>query len=240
MTFNNYGGHCGYEFPAWVREAAAARSTDSDLGRSRRRYNELVELQNSEARPYLHLVDGGVSDNVAMRAIVELMQAIDPNQPLVEMVPVLRPVRRVAIIIVNAVSSPSVDWGKVESPPGAIHQLFQASSVPIDRYSYESVDLLNDIVTRLALERRLAIAEARLGGATEAQPVGRPPVELYVINVSFNEIADAGERRYFQNLATSFVLPAEAVDRLREIAGRILRASPQYQRLLDALGGDPR
>ena len=58
--------------------------------------------------------------------------------------------------------------------------------------------------------------------------------------MSFSEITDPEERRYFENLTTSFVLPAEAVDKLRDVAGRLLRASAQYQRLVDALGGDPR
>jgi NTE family protein len=240
VTFNNYGGRCGFEFPAWVHAVAATRSADTDIGRALRRYNELLELEDSEARPYLHLVDGGVSDNVAMRAIVELLQTVDQSNTLDSM-PVLRDVRRVAVIVVNAVSSPSVNWGRIESPPGLFNQLFQASSVPIDRYSYESVNLLNDIVVRWALERRLATAQARLAGMSETQAeLSRPSVELYAIDVSFSQIADAEERHYFENLTTSFVLPAEAVDRLRDIGARLLRASPQYQRLVDALGGDPR
>jgi NTE family protein len=50
--------------------------------------------------------------------------------------------------------------------------------------------------------------------------------------------AIAEERRHFENLPTSFVLQDEAVDRLRNVAGRLLRASPAYVRLLRALGGD--
>ena len=37
-------------------------------------------------------------------------------------------------------------------------------------------------------------------------------------------------------LPTSFVLSEEQVDRLREMAGRLLRQSPDYQRLLRDLG----
>lgn len=41
------------------------------------------------------------------------------------------------------------------------------------------------------------------------------------------------------NLPTSFVLPAEDVDRLREVAGRLLRRSQDFQELLRDLGGAP-
>jgi len=50
--------------------------------------------------------------------------------------------------------------------------------------------------------------------------------------VSFDAIADPKERAYFMNLPTSFKLPDEAVDRLRELGGRLLRESKPYRTLL--------
>jgi NTE family protein len=112
--------------------------------------------------------------------------------------------------------------------------------VPIDRYSFESVELLKDIVARWGMRRELAIAKARLAGASEARAERLiPEVSLYAIDVSFDAIEDPQERRYFMDLPTSFVLPPEAVDRLREVAGQLLRASPQYQLLVQDLGGKP-
>jgi len=54
--------------------------------------------------------------------------------------------------------------------------------------------------------------------------------------VSFDELPDPQERDYFMNLPTSFALPAEGVDRLRDVAGRLMRQSPDYQRVLRAFG----
>ena len=81
-------------------------------------------------------------------------------------------------------------------------------------------------------------AQARLAGATEEEAVARvPKVTLHVLDVSFDAISDPKERAYFMDLPTSFVLPAEAVDRLREIAGRLLHQSPEYKRVVQELGG---
>ena len=41
---------------------------------------------------------------------------------------------------------------------------------------------------------------------------------------------------YLNQQPTSFVLPAEAVDRLRAAAGTIIMASPEFQRLLKDVG----
>ena len=52
------------------------------------------------------------------------------------------------------------------------------------------------------------------------------------IDVSFDALADEAERRYFMNLPTGFSLPEEAVDRLRELGGRLLRESKKTRQLL--------
>ena len=63
-----------------------------------------------------------------------------------------------------------------------------------------------------------------------------PQAEVYAIDVSFAALPDHAERNYLNEQPTSFVLPAEAVDRLRSAAGKIILASPEFQRLLHDLG----
>lgn len=73
-------------------------------------------------------------------------------------------------------------------------------------------------------QRELLVAQARLAGATKAQAEARiPKVELQVLDVSFDAIPNPEDRAYFMNLPTSFVLPAEAVDRLRDTTSAIIR-----------------
>ncbi|MGA8054166.1 MAG: patatin-like phospholipase family protein, partial [Burkholderiales bacterium] len=90
--------------------------------------------------------------------------------------------------------------------------------------------------------RELLIARARLAGATEAQAeasVPLPKLSIHTLDVSFDAIPDPKERTYLMNLPTSFVLPAEDVDRLREAAGQLLRQSQDFQSVLRDLGGAP-
>ena len=88
--------------------------------------------------------------------------------------------------------------------------------------------------------RELLIARARLAGATQAEAEARAQkLTVEVLDVSFDGIPDPKERAYFMNLPTSFVLPPEGVDRLREVAGRLLRRSAEYQEVVRELGGTP-
>ena len=63
-----------------------------------------------------------------------------------------------------------------------------------------------------------------------------PNAEIYGIDVSFSGLTDKKEFDYLNEQPTSFVLPPEAVDRLRAAAGTIIAASPEFQRLLKDAG----
>ena len=63
-----------------------------------------------------------------------------------------------------------------------------------------------------------------------------PNAQIYAIDVSFAALKDKAERAYLDAQPTSFVLPPEAVDRLRAAAGTIILSSPEFQRLLKDVG----
>ena len=63
-----------------------------------------------------------------------------------------------------------------------------------------------------------------------------PQAKIYAIDVSFPALKNPAELAYLNDQPTSFVLPAEAVDRLRAAAGTIIGASPEFQRLLKDAG----
>ena len=111
--------------------------------------------------------------------------------------------------------------------------MLQSTSVPIDRYSFETIETMKDRAEIMAWRRELEVARARLAGVSEAQAeASLPKLHLAVIDVSFNAVRDPQERAYFMNLPTSFVLPASDIDRLRDIAGRLMRQSDAYESVL--------
>ena len=239
VTFNNYGGTCGYQYPAWVRDVAKPEGRPRPAGRAVQRYREMQEFQNSKDRPYIHLVDGGVSDNLGVRVVMENLEELAVSMAYRDQVG-FGAIRRVVVIVVNARSAPRTDWDQRETPPGTVAQLLQTAGVPIDRYSFETVELMKDRQEIYAWRRELLIARARLAGATEAQAeasVPLPKLSIHTLDVSFDALSDPKERDYLMNLPTSFVLRPEEVDRLRGAAGRLLRESAEYQELVREFGG---
>ena len=239
VTFNNYGGTCGYQYPAWVKDVADPEHRARPAGRAVQRYREMQAFQNSEDRPYIHLVDGGVADNLGVRGVLEALEELVASSKFRDEVG-FGDIRRIVLLVVNAHSAPKTDWDRHESPPGFIGQLLQASGVPIERYSFETIELMKDRVEIMKWRRELKVARLRLAGATEAEAEASvPKINLHAIDISFDAIRDPEERAVFMNLPTSFVLPAEDIDRLREIASRLLRQSAEYKTFVRELGGSP-
>jgi len=242
VTLNNYAGSCGYEYPAWLKDLTDKNSDNVPAMRLLQRYHDLQEFRNSKEHPYIHLVDGGLADNLGVRAILEAMEEFETNAAFREAFHLQLTSgerHRVVLIVVNSLAVPKTNWDKSESPPGLASQLLKSSGVPMSRYTAESIDLMKDLVYRWQTERELKILQARLAGESEAQADALvPKIDVYGINIGFEQIADPVERNYFMSLPTSFALKPEEVDRLRAIAARLLHQSEEYQRLLKALGAE--
>jgi NTE family protein len=241
VTFDNYGGTCGYQYPAWVRDVAKPEGRPRPAARAVQRYREMQDFQNSKDRPYIHLVDGGVADNLGVRVVMETLEELAVSLAFRQEVGSAG-IRRIVVLVVNARSAPQTEWDRSETPPGFVVQLLQASSVPIDRYSFETIEMMKDRQEIYSWRRELLIARARLAGATEAQAEASAPLPklaVHALDVSFDNFADLKERAYLMNLPTSFVLPAGDVDRLRAAAGQLLRESQDFQSFLREFGSAP-
>jgi NTE family protein len=237
VTFNNYGGTCHYQWPSWARALMDPTQHVRPAGRSLQRLKELENVQDGANRPYLHLVDGGLADNLGMRGVLEAMEELEAARSLRKQTR-LDGVRRMVVFVVNSLSVPKTNWDQSERPPNDVAILLKATGVPIDRNSYESVELLKDIVARWKLLRQVRDTKEFSVGASGRfkEILDVPDIEIYPIDVSFQALDDSAEFAYLNDLPTSFVLSAEAVDRLRAAAGKIIRSSPEFQRLLKDTG----
>jgi NTE family protein len=237
VTLNNYGGSCKFAAPPWTEAFAEPATAPRPAARMIKHFQELQAYQDGAHRPYIHLVDGGLADNLGMRAVLEVVDGIEALHLIGKPTP-LDYVRRIIFIVVNSRSAPKTNWDQVERAPGDVQLLIKATGVPIDHYSYEAVEQLRDTIARWQTMRRIRDSAALPGNHDPelAQLANTPNIDLYAIDVSFAALKDKAEFEYLNNLPTSFVLPPEAVDRLRAAAATILRSSPDLQRLLKDAG----
>jgi NTE family protein len=237
VTIDNYGGSCGYTMPPWTKLFLENPDPPRPAARILGRLAELRGYEDLTNERYLHLVDGGVSDNVGLRGVLEIVSVFETLHEA-GVHTQLDDVKRIVVFVVNSLSVPSLNWNELENPPGTVPILIKAAGVPIDRYSGESIELLKDIAARWKSLRQIRDSAAF---ATDKDPAvayvkNAPNADLYVIDVSFSALKDKGERAYLNQLPTTFVLPDEAVDRLRAAAKKLIVESPDFQRVLKDAG----
>jgi NTE family protein len=237
VTINNYGGTCNTITPAWVKPFIESADPPRPAARAIRSLKAEQAFGDSIHRPYLHLVDGGVSDNVGMRAVLDALEILEALHERGMPTP-LDGAKRIIVFIVNSLSSPPTNWDESENPPGTVDILLKSAGTPIDAFSYEAVELLKDTAAQWQSARliRNSAAMAANKDPAVASALRVPNAEIYAIDVSFPALKDKAEVDYLNQQPTSFVLPAEAVDRLRAAAGTIIMASPEFQRLLKDVG----
>jgi len=237
VTLNNYGGTCNYVPPAGLQLVAKDAQPSRAAERAKRQVDEWLAFTDGARRPYIHLVDGGLADNVGMRSFLTVMDLTEALQEAGEAT-WLDSVRRIVVIVANSATAPRTKWDQSESPPGAVTLVLQSSGVPMEHYSFEAMELLKDKSANWRLKHRLRQSAAFAANTDPAiaEDLKGPDIDIYPIDVSFAELKDKAEFEYLNGLPTSFVLPPEAVDRLRAAAGTIMAASPEFQRLLKDVG----
>jgi NTE family protein len=237
VTFDNHGGTCNIGLPAWMKTFTESDDPPRPAARVIRGLREGEALADGTNRPFIHLVDGGISDNVGMRGVLDALQLVEALHIVGEPTPLDR-VKRIVVFVVNSLSSPPTAWDRSEVGPGMVDVLLKSSGVPIDRYSYEAVELLKDISARWENQRHLReLAGCSSGnGSAVCAAIRVPQAKIYAVDVSFAALKDPAELDFLNRQPTTFVLPAEAVDRLRAAAGKIIAESPDFQRLLKDAG----
>jgi NTE family protein len=234
ITIDNYGGTCGYRLPQWANSFLRSSDPPRPAARTVKRLQELEAFADREHRPYLHLVDGGVSDNVGMRGVLDVLSTFEALHGAGLETPYDH-VRNIFIFVVNSLATPPNDWDLRENPPGVFDVLIKASGTPIDQYSYDTVETLRDIQARWASLREVrdAIKPYPALGEKLQAVMRAPDINIRVVEVSFGVLPDKAEREYLNTLPTSFVLDDETVDRLRVAAKNAILVSPEIKRLIN-------
>jgi len=237
ITIKNYGGTCNATPPGWAKMFLDTDNPPRPAARAIRSLKSLQAYGDGVRRPYLHLVDGGVADNVGMRGVLDALEVLEALHEAGLPSP-LDNARRIIVFVVNSLSSPPTKWDESYSPPGTIDILLKSAGTPIDAFSYETIELLRDTAARWQTLRMIRDSPAYAANKDPkvASALRVPAAEIYAIDVSFSALKDKAEFDYLNLQPTTFVLPPEAVDRLRAAPGTIILDSPEFKRLLKDLG----
>jgi NTE family protein len=215
ISMRNYAGRCDYEPPEWARKALEDPGSNRRIRQSARSFADFADAEN---KPFIHLIDGGISDNLGLRASIDFLTTVGGAKAAIEARAIDVP-KLLAVIVVNAETDPNWTIDLSSAAPSFAQLMNSVAGSQIRRYNLE---------TLVTMESLLASLRAELAESGNE-------MQTFMVDVSFDEVEDPGDRTYLKRLPTSFVLTDGEVDELREAGRRLLRESAEFQALVEAL-----
>lgn len=186
--------------------------------------SQVVDALNSyaqkEQRRYIHLVDGGITDNLGLLAIYEMIELAGGAGNLFNS-PGGEPTRRFVVISVNAATSPQYGMELSSAAPSMADTINLVTDVQLHRTNAATMALLKDSIQRWATD---------LSGPGS-------PVESYFVEIDFKSLAQAERKRFLNQIPTSFSLNKQQVDELIAVGRELLLSNGDFKRLVRDLAG---
>lgn len=207
-----------------VSEAIDFLAKQSEKGRKGLRTSAFGALSytDKEARPYVHLVDGGVSDNLGLRVISE---PIELTGGLINYLKLKHGDDNFAvpghfvIISVDASVKANDAIDTTSAPPSVTQVVNAVTDTQIHLYNEASIELLKQ----------------RLEEWSEETKDAQRPIQTHFVEVQIDAVASTPIKRRLNLIPTTLGLPEKEVDLLIEAGRNLLRENPEFQELLGSL-----
>jgi NTE family protein len=233
VRLRNYASTCNYKRRENIETLLQAENDTEDIT-NRRAWilRNAIPYLDSGKKKYIHLLDGGIADNLGVRAMMDRIMLRERNLAESIQSSPLEHTKKFIFIIVNAETEPDSIWNKTDAIPTIVTMIGSYSTIAIQRYNVETLALLKESLNGWSDQ----IRAVRCTNGKQPDDRSCENIQFYIIYVGFNALKDEKEREYFNHIPTSFSLEPEQVDKLRAAARKILGQSKEFQRLLQDVG----
>jgi NTE family protein len=209
VVIENYAGCEGIEWPPMVEQLA---KDDAEFGLL---YEGANSYKDKENRKYIHYVDGGITDNMGLRAMTDVMAVAGGPSALFAKLN-RKPPRQIVFISVNASTEQDSEMDKTTKQPSMLTSMNAMTDVQLHRYNAATIDMVKGKLNRWAEK------------ASTPDHVVTP----YFVNIGFEEVPQPQLKYFLNKIPTSFSLTNEQVDTLIETSRTLLRSDPIFQQFL--------
>lgn len=217
ITLNNHAGFCHAE----SKKAFLMQTQPGNrllLNNFNAMQKRLARYQDSVEQPYLHLVDGGLTDNLGLASLLDMSNLLSMRKLYSELKK--SHLRHIIVVSVNAQNERTSHIDKSADVPGVREVVNTVINVPIDKATESTVQYSQKFANQWnAYAKRQREAK----------------IKVYFVNVSLKDLPEGQLKKDVLNIGTSFYLPESDVDKLREAAKILLMQSKEYHAALKAL-----
>ena len=203
---------CKANTPSWLKGAMERSKNEAELELT---IKGLESYSDKKGHKYAHFVDGGITDNLGLRAFYDVLELGGGAKKTAEILK-LNPVKRFIIISVDAAATPLNTMDKSNIHPSILETVNATSDVQLKRYNVSTIDIMKKSMVRWSAQ--LSTPEQK--------------VEHYFIQLNFSQIQNAETRAKLNEIPTSFNLPDTQIDLLIKAGGELLFDNPEFKRLM--------
>ncbi|WP_072575734.1 hypothetical protein [Suttonella ornithocola] len=205
LTLNNHSGYCNYQQTQLTKKADIAKKQGiiSDWQRW------VVEHKNATKKPYLHLIDGGLSDNLGLRSLLDLRRITSAQDTAAH----------------NSHIKPKRVFISVNAALGYDNSIDESANIPpLKRVISGSIDI--------AIDR---FSEETAKQFSEALKNKQENVENYFIRLNLYDLSDSELADRVNNIKTSFKISSQDIEDLLQAAEILLDKNEEFIRLKNDL-----
>jgi NTE family protein len=241
VTLKNYS-QCSAEAaaphwpPLWAENAAASDWNDNPERVVQGRVETAYALGGKAEHPkaYIHLLDGGIADNLGIAEPYRLLTAGDAEPSILNAIAAGK-IKKIIFIMVNSRSAALSKLDAKQATPGALAMLSGSVDAAIDRSTSGAAHRLRTLLdTEYANQATL---EDAMHQPEIAQRFREAGANTQLLAIDFDAIPDPACRQGFHNIATSWTLKQRDIDALLLMGQALLGAEPQFAKAVAAVGG---
>ena len=223
VTLANRAGSCDYDPPQWLQDALREKGSNN---RRHRIASNLNTYLDTDAHPYIHLVDGGLADNTGLRAVMDYLVIEDGLWNTLQRFN-LHNASNIVLITVDASAILPSSWEQSDATPPSAAILDAATTTPLLNYNFETLEYLRSNLPDWASD----LQHHRCGGDNDCTAPG-----IYLIELQLGDIPDPVLRKRLTSVPTDFSLAPDVVDELIDAGQQLLHNHTGYRQLLENTG----
>lgn len=212
VILKNYDG-CDSEAAVWLEDMKQITEDSPQISHV---VDGLLSYAKKDERQYIHLIDGGITDNLGLLAVYEIIEVAGGAREMLDLIDQDEPAPHFVIITVNASTTPQYDIESTNKMPSIENTINAMTDVQIHRNNASTLELIKNGMKRWTKELETPDMD----------------IEHYLIEVDFKSLPSTERRIFFNQIPTDFSLTAEQVQELIEVGRELLLNNPEFRRFI--------
>ena len=225
ITLQNHAGTCKISPAVW--KIQEKNKLIENLSVKQKRHIDALRVKDyrdNKNLKYLHLVDGGVADNLGIRSIIDIVSFHNDSMWVAMKTYGMQKSKKMVFVTVNAASFLNPDIAAYRRPPSTANVIDTTTTIQSNKYNTDTIDLLKSQFPKW--KKQVQAGRCKELKTKDCANIDFQLIEVNLEDLNESEIAELGI------VPTALELPNKTVDQLKAAGKNLLNRSEGFQRLL--------